>query len=71
MKHTGLNNTTHQYFNNDIHAKFNVMADPIPIISFYWNQPVEATNWKMEPGSFKKKKKCNFNEHNKYVKVSS
>jgi hypothetical protein len=30
---------THQNFNNDMHANFNVMTNPIPVITFYRNPP--------------------------------
>lgn len=35
----GNSKTTHQNFNKDMHTDFDVMTDPIPIISFYRDPP--------------------------------
>lgn len=35
-------NVTYQNFNSDMHANFDVVAYPIPVISLYWDPPEVA-----------------------------
>lgn len=35
---------TNQHFHKDMHANFNVVSNPIPIISLYWNPTKNEEN---------------------------